>query len=201
MIIYSILAGIMIAFGGVINLTLGTIPGAIFFSLGLITILIFNFNLFTGKVGLLANKQISMFNLLVIWIGNFIGTFIVGLLLSCTLNFVKLQNAAIAIMNIRMVNSWYANIILGIFCGLLMYIAVTGYRRSDNPLAAIILVIFCVATFILSGYNHCVADMFYYSLSVGHNILYIIPILFTTIGNIIGCNIIPLCIKLKGEHL
>ena len=43
---YSILAGIMISLGCIINLQVGGVGGALFFSLGLITILMFNLDLF-----------------------------------------------------------------------------------------------------------------------------------------------------------
>ena len=46
---YSVLAGFMISVGGYINLTLGGIAGALFFAIGLLTILHFHFDLFTGK--------------------------------------------------------------------------------------------------------------------------------------------------------
>ena len=48
MLILAILAGFMIGVGAIINLVVGGIWGAIFFSLGLMTIVYFKFNLFTG---------------------------------------------------------------------------------------------------------------------------------------------------------
>lgn len=52
----SILAGMMIAIGGIINLSIGGIAGALLFSMGLLTILTLRFELFTGKAGLLATR-------------------------------------------------------------------------------------------------------------------------------------------------
>ena len=49
--IKSIMAGIFISIGCVVNLAVGGIVGAALFSLGLTAILVFNFNLFTGKAG------------------------------------------------------------------------------------------------------------------------------------------------------
>jgi formate/nitrite transporter FocA (FNT family) len=90
---------------------------------------------------------------------------------------------------------WFENIILGIFCGLLMYIAVTAYETKPW------VTVMCVSAFILSGFNHCVADMFYCFIASPHiNIgLAAIMILCTTVGNVIGCNIIPLCQKIRGR--
>ena len=62
--------------------------------------------------------------------------------------------------------------------------AVEGYKRTGNWLFAII----PVAVFILIGFNHCVADMFYVAMSnVAGGAMTLLP---TTIGNIIGCNLI-----------
>ena len=48
-ILKSILAGIMISLGCYINLRIGGVVGAIMFSLGLMSVILFGYNLFTGK--------------------------------------------------------------------------------------------------------------------------------------------------------
>ena len=58
--ILSILTGFLIGVGGIINLYIGGIEGAFFFSLGLITIVIFKGELFTGKAGLLTTNEITI---------------------------------------------------------------------------------------------------------------------------------------------
>ena len=72
-----------------------------------------------------------------------------------------------------------------------MYIAVKSFK--DMPY----LTIMCVAAFILLGANHCVADMVYMFLS-GVNWNGLVSILFTTLGNIIGCNLIGVGLRLAG---
>ena len=183
----SILAGFLIAMGGIINLTLGSIPGALFFSLGLITIMTFNYELFTGKAGLLATGEIKYKKLAEIWIGNFIGAGLCAFLICLTPSSQNLFIKASEIVALRSSQPAIVNMVLGIFCGVLMYIAVNGYKKSKNYL-------FCmlpVAFFILCGFNHCVADMFYTALGateLGH-LAHLVP---TTVGNIIGTNLIPL---------
>ena len=71
-----------------------------------------------------------------------------------------------------------------------MYIAVTGYKGSNN----IAFVFVPVATFILAGFNHCVADMYYLCIGAMKFTDYLI-LIPTTIGNIIGCNLIPWCLQ------
>ena len=80
----SILAGIMIAIGGIVYLEVGGIIGAFLFSMGLLAVLNFKLELFTGKAGLLATNEIDWYSLGRIWIGNFIGTLITASVMAST---------------------------------------------------------------------------------------------------------------------
>ena len=75
-LIPAILAGICIGLGGTVYLSVeSSVVGALLFSIGLLTILAFGFNLFTGKVGYaLDNPSSYIGTLAIIWLGNFIGT-------------------------------------------------------------------------------------------------------------------------------
>ena len=185
--IKSIMAGFMIALAAAIYITVGGVVGAFMFSLGLLTILYFQFNLFTGKAGLLADRQIKPLSLLTIWLGNLIGCALCALLLLATPLGSSLAAGAATITAMRISNLWFENIILGIFCGVLMYIGVKQYPTAPY------VTILSVASFILLGANHCIADMAYMFLAADTKIL--LPasaaLLCTTAGNIIGCNIIP----------
>ena len=56
-LIKSILAGIMIGIGGTIYLSLDNkIVGSILFVIGLFIIVVYSFNLYTGKIGYLINN-------------------------------------------------------------------------------------------------------------------------------------------------
>lgn len=190
----SIIAGLMIAMGGYIYLTLGGIAGALFFAVGLMTILHFDFELFTGKAGLLATKEIRKDDLFCIWMGNFTGCIIGTILTYGTPKAFELAAAATKIVEAKAANHPLQNLILGIGCGILMYIAVKGYKDTKN----MVFVFVPVAAFILGGFNHCVADMYYLSLGVvdPYHLFTLIP---TTIGNIIGTNLIPLVKKYQSS--
>ena len=185
--IKSIMAGFMITLAAAIYLTVGGALGAFMFAVGLLTILFFQFNLFTGKAGLLAQRQIKPLSLVTIWIGNFFGCMLCTLFLQLTPLGVSLAAGATAITMVRISNLWFENIILGIFCGVLMYIGVKQYPTAPY------VTILSVASFILLGANHCVADMAYMFLAANEELL--LPasaaLLFTTAGNVIGCNLIP----------
>ena len=106
----SIVAGMMIAIGGVIYLTLSGLEGALLFSMGLLTILCLKLELFTGKAGLLTTKEITPGKLLEIWIGNFIGTLGMALMLLLTPRGIELSNKAMEIVAIRLANGFFVNL-------------------------------------------------------------------------------------------
>ena len=80
---------------------------------------------------------------------------------------------------------FFGSFILSIPCGLLMYCAVNA--KSAMRLFYIMI---CVSAFILGGFYHCVADLFYTWLGA-NNWHQIFNIVFITLGNFIGCNLIP----------
>ena len=189
--IKSIMGGFMITMAAAIYLTVGGALGAFMFAIGLLTILIFQFNLFTGKAGLLAQKQIKVIPLIDIWWGNFMGCALCGEMIKYTPVGHKLADAAAAITAVRISNLWFENILLGILCGVLMFIAVRAYKEAPY------ITILSVASFILLGANHCVADMAYMILAANGEMFFpaLAAMLCTSIGNVIGCNLIPLTIR------
>ncbi len=193
--IRSIAAGFMIAVSALIYLVVGPPLGAFMFAFGLLSILIFQFSLFTGKAGLLATKEVRFAQLLKIWIGNFIGCVFGALLARMTPIGPEITTKALSIINVRIGNLWIENIVLGILCGIMMYVGVRGF------LTAPYLTILSVAAFILIGANHCVADMAYISLAANAETLIpaLAALLFTTLGNIIGTNIVPLFRIYSGD--
>lgn len=120
----SIMAGFLVGMGGMIYLTLGGVAGAIFFSLGLTVIVIFKFNLFTGKAGLYADGKISFTELAGIWFGNYVGAIFAAVGASMLPQVEKIRASAQAIMELRNGNPPLVNFALGAMCGLLMYVAV-----------------------------------------------------------------------------
>ena len=116
--ISAIIAGICISIGGTCYLSLDNkVVGAFMFSLGLLTICSNEFHLFTGKV-CFARKWDDYLNLLLIWIGNFVGCGIVGVSVKYTRP--QLIQKAVEICNIKITEKWWTIIILGIFCNVLI---------------------------------------------------------------------------------
>lgn len=196
----SFLAGIAISLGAIVNLVVGPPLGPFLFAVGLFMVIALKLDLFTGRAGLLATKEFKPLNLLVVWVGNFIGCFMSGVIVLFTFpeaTMEKVVSGATKIMTMRIDSPWYTLIILGIMCGVLMYMAVQGSARAEmsyKPFVAML----PVAVFIFSGYAHCVADMFYYSAAQMYTQA-ALSVLFVTAGNVIGCNVPPL-LKREGSH-
>lgn len=182
----AILAGIFISIGAIAYLSVGGVIGAILFTFGLISVLYYKLNLFTGKAGFVNTKE-DFKNLLITLFGNIIGcTIMVGLV-----KFGFPDLTANLIIEKRLNNSLFSNFILSIFCGIIMTTAVK-FGREDKWLATL----FGIPLFISCGFIHSIADVFYYILSPeSFKLLLIYPII--VIGNFIGCNLYRICDTIK----
>lgn len=197
-LIKSILAGFMIGIGGTILLSLeNKIVGAFMFAIGLFVIVTNGFNLFTGKIGyVFDNKPKYLIEVFITLIGNFIGTYIVGSVLKYTRISELIMKNAQNICKVKLDDNILSIFILSVFCGLLMYIAVNGYKTIKDDLGRNLIVFLAVATFILCGFEHCVANMFYFTISGMWSLKTILYLIIMIMGNSVGGVLIPLCNKL-----
>ena len=65
-----------------------------------------------------------------------------------------------------------------------MFIAVATFKKQPNILGTLA-VFLCVSVFILAGFEHCIANMFYFGL-VSTPDQYIIPLIVMILGNSTG---------------
>ncbi len=193
-LILSIYSGLCIGLGGTVYLSCDNkILGSFLFGLGLFTILNFGFNLFTGKVGYFVNNKPSYWGFLgIVWLGNFIGTFLFARMIALTRYGAALQAKANALCLVKDGDSIVSLLVLGIFCGMLMFIAADGYKNIENQVGKVVVVFLPVMVFILSGFEHCIADMFYFSLAGDFSALMLKSLIVITVGNSIGGGLIPL---------
>jgi len=194
--IKAILAGVVIAVGAIIYLTMeNKVIGALLFSVGLLSIYGLGFNLFTGKIGyVVENKQFGTAAL--IWVGNFVGTFCTATLIKFTRIFEKIYPALEKSVETKMIDNFVSLFILAIFCGLLMYIAAEVFKTQESVygMGAILL---CVSVFILSGYEHSIANMAYFTF-YGWTMDLFVRLIVITLGNSVGGMFVPFCKKLMN---
>ena len=129
----GVLAGLMVSIGGAELLSCeNRIAGAVLFSVALLAICYFGFNLYTGKIGFLlrshskADVSVTFLGLL----GNMVGTVIAGLLISAALP--AIHEAALTACEKRLTQLPLQTLLCGFFCGILMYTAVWIYREKKS---------------------------------------------------------------------
>ena len=189
----AILSGIMISIGGTVYLMLDRTPlGAFLFGIGLFMVVVNGYNLYTGKIGYIIDNKLSyVWELFLTLVGNLIGTISCGYLLYLTRIGETLRSRAEIIVNVKLNDSLLSIFILSIFCGMLMFLAVDLYKkiRGTGRYYAVFL---CVTVFIICGFEHCVANMYYFSAANIWNwntLLYLYVMIF---GNSVGGVLIAL---------
>ena len=198
--ILAVLAGICIGLGGTVCLSVeNSVVGALLFSIGLLTILAFGFNLFTGKVGYaLDNKPSYIGTLVIIWLGNLCGTGLVALLVRFTRVYETLEAKAQGLVDTKLADSPISILLLAIGCGMCMFIAVDQYKKQESMVKALF-VIFPVMVFILCKFEHVIANMFYFFLAGSFTLKTLAYLLIMTVGNSIGGLLIPAATKLSAK--
>lgn len=198
----GIYAGIMIGIGGTIYLSIANqVVGAILFAIGLLTICVYKMNLYTGMIGyILENKLGYLKTLTFTLLGNLLGTIITALLiLNTRIANISIRAREMAIIKIS--DNYLSIFILSVFCGILMYIAVNNFKKGEYFIIKYLSIFICVVVFILCGFEHCIANMYYISLAKAWSFKSAISMLFMIFGNSVGAIIMSLFnnkIKIKA---
>ena len=219
MLILGVFAGIFIAFAGV-GATISTVTvesaslakliSALVFPAGLAMVVLTGSELFTGNnlliIPVLEHKATfgGMFrNWIVVYIGNFIGSILVALAVvyGHTLSLFGGQ-AAEAVVSVAVTKtslSFTDALIRGILCNVLVCIAVWAAMCAKDISGKILALYFPIMIFVVCGFEHSVANMYYISAglfaiseySIAADSLTWSSFLFgnlipVTLGNIIG---------------
>ena len=217
---YAALAGgLMISIGGAVYLNsclsmnteqakIGSVVGAFFFSVALICICLKGYGLFTGKVGYLAEshtgRDVAAVGMTLL--GNAVATLLLGVMISGG----KTGNIGMLSASLMMTKfqvPWYITLLRAILCGVLMYLAVSIYRERGTVVG----ILMCVPAFILAGFEHSIADLFYYGAallplweydaqmktSLVASGLWFLPLV--VIGNSVGGMLLPALARLMRE--
>lgn len=195
-IINGVAAGVMIAIGGTVYLSCETkYVGAILFSVALLCICYRGYALFTGKVGFLIERHDKKaFSVLFTALaGNAAATCLLGRLLRRVLSVAG--ETARTLCEGKLDQVWWQTLVRAVFCGILMYLAVAVYRDQKSPIG----ILFCVPVFILAGFEHSIADMFYFAASgmvSGKAFVFLWIVIF---GNATGALLMALLERLSKE--
>ena len=196
--ISAIIAGFLIGMGGTVFLAQESKAlGSFLFAVGLFTIVVFQLHLFTGKIGYLPHqKPAYLIELAITWLGNLAGTFLCATMVRNSRIYDGMAEKVQAMAQVKLDDSFLSLFILAIFCGFLMFIAVDTFKKQSGSTVKVIAIFVPVMVFILSGFEHVIADMYYFSLAQvwsGHCFMAVVVM---TLGNSVGGMIIPVYQKI-----
>lgn len=186
MILLGIMAGVFIALGGATSNTAAhaidnvgvarAMAGAIF-PVGLMLIVFLGGELFTGNCLIImdvfakrATWKGLIHNLLIVYFSNFIGAFLVDVLIvfSGNLNYsdgllgaytIKVAIGKLAITPLQGITS-------GILCNILVCLAVLMATSAKDIIGKVWAIFFPICAFVVGGFEHCVANMFYIPIGI-----------------------------------
>ncbi len=176
----QLLAGVLIGIGGMVYLnTMGEFWAPFLFSIGLVSVVVLGAQLYTGRIGYFPFKRQGLggaaARYAVMLALNLLGAGLAG---AAARLFYTVDAAALAAG--KAAQSPLQALLLAVGCGMMMYTAVEGYKRTKSP----VLIIFPVGAFILCKFDHCIADAFYFAYAGVMPPLYYLPLV--VLGNSLG---------------
>jgi len=181
--VLAIAAGAFIAFGAQVSLTVMTgteniswglakLIGAMTFATGLMMVVLTGAELFTGNVMMtfaVIENRVKFSKLLrnwtLVYIGNFIGSIILATLIyfsGCSHN----SHEALGVMGLTTAYNKAALPFIeaftrGILCNWLVCLAIWMASSSRHVIGKIFAIFFPIVTFVASGYEHSIANMYF----------------------------------------
>ena len=184
----SVLAGVFISVGAICYLNNPNIVGAILFSIGIMAVIALACPLYTGKIGFINKNNYG--DMGVVLTCNLIGSFGSGIIygLCASDNICAVANNIIVH---KLYQPYLTQFIMGIGCGICIYLCVLFAKKFSNP----VLIALPIVVFITSGYNHCIADTFYYAVSGRFNDEFILYLIRVIAGNSVGSIVVHQILK------
>ena len=171
----AILAGMMIAFGAahdIVNVGIARLVAGVVFPMGLMMVVMTGAELFTGDcLAIMATVQkkhtaLKLIRMLVVvYLGNLLGS----LMLTC-IDYVSGQyNYSSGILGAYTIKvalgkcnlDFTTALASGILCNILVCAAVMLAARAKDVTGKLLCCFFIILLFVVSGYEHCVANMYY----------------------------------------
>ena len=179
--VLGIMAGAFIAFGAqaanmashtIVNVSIGKFIGGLIFPVGLMLVLMAGAELFTGNclmIMALAERKITLLQLLRSWIivylGNLAGGILIAFLISWSgqLNYTGglLGGFTIKAAAGKVTLSFMNAFVLGILCNWIVCLAVWISFGAKDGITKMFCAFFPIWLFVASGFEHSVANMYY----------------------------------------
>lgn len=216
----SILAGLSIGLGGlifsIVNFTfnqyvnkskyyveLGKIIASDLFSIGLWTVCQFKLMLFTGKIGLIFEsiQGCSYYpNLLIMLIFNLSAAYGFGLAVYYLMKLFKdnsivdrYKSFCLSIATGKYTNTNHLRVLFqAMFCGLCVYMAVKSFSLFNGSFKGVLILNYFVLCFVWSGFQHCIANTYYFGQVGSFNRDVSTNVAICIIGNWLGTFVVSL---------
>ncbi|MDE6416533.1 MAG: formate/nitrite transporter family protein [Duncaniella sp.] len=211
----AMMAGAFIALGGALSVMAGwgfadvrampslqKLLSGLTFPIGLVLTVILGAELFTGNNammmpafmrGKVSGKDVAL-NWVAVWSGNFLGALLFGFLLikaTGTLDASPFRESLISMAQTKASLPWLTTLLRGIGANWLVCLAVWLAMSADTLGGKVLGCWIPVAAFVILGYEHCVANMFFLPTAIMLGAEIPAPdmwlnLLWATVGNIIG---------------
>lgn len=185
-LVLGIMAGMFIALAGnaasiagygAQAVGIGKMLSGALFGTGLIMVLLAGAELFTGNCLIsmaVLEKKVKVMSMLRNWffvyLGNMIGgigyTFLMSLTTQQGMDGGKLAAYAINAAYGKCTIEFGSAVIMGIFCNVLVCIAVWVSYSSKDVVGKIVAMFFPIWIFVVSGYEHCIANMYFIPMGI-----------------------------------
>lgn len=179
----SVMAGLLIALCRAVYLfSESEIVAAIVSGIGILAVLAFDLSLFTQKAEkLLSGRRMEKYfsNMISSLLGNLFGAIGGGLLIGCLADVPKISFSLTK-------TAFMMLLIRSFLGGMLLYVAVYGYRRLSGGLSGSLLAVFAVVALSLCGFRFSVFEACRYAAAFLASIAAIVYLLLMAIGNIAG---------------
>lgn len=181
MILLGIFAGMFIACGAsassvamhaISNVGLARLVAGAVFPVGLMMIVFVGGELFTGDCLMIMGCLHGKFNvlsmvkvLIVVWLSNFAGSALFAAMVNASSQF-NFSGGLLGAFTIKVAMgkvgmSFGTAFISGILCNIFVCIAVLMAAASKDIAGKVLAIFFPILAFVVSGYEHCVANMYY----------------------------------------
>ena len=211
-VIAAVMAGIFIAFGGFVMLTVGgnlgtTGAGKVVmsasFAAALSLVVMAGAELFTGNNFVMASGamagEVKWGDAVKLWVICYVGNLVGSLLAAVIFHFAGLASGAVGetiatVAAAKMGGAPVALFMKAIFCNMLVCLAVWCGAKMKTESGKLVMIFWCIFVFVVCGFEHSVANMTIMAaglldpngvagLSIGG---YVYNLVIVTIGNMIG---------------
>ncbi|MCR5173962.1 MAG: formate/nitrite transporter family protein [Oscillospiraceae bacterium] len=198
----AVMAGVFISMSGVAatiaTSVSGKLAGALIFPAGLIMVVTAGSELFTGDSLMFVSRLERKINakqmistIILVYAGNFIGSALIALLATYSGALAPYAEAVVATAAAKASLPLHEAILRGVLCNILVCLAVWIAAASDNVTGKVFGLYFPIVMFVLCGFEHCVANMYYLPAGAIASIRYDIPAPELTLFNAVFRNMIP----------